>query len=167
MHAFAGESVQINCKRGNKGLTFTRSHFGDAAFMQHHAADQLHIEMALAEHTTSCFAHGGERWNQNLIERLALRKLVAEFLGLGAQLIIRELLHLGFERIDGGHRRAIGFQPALIGRAEDFLGECAEHRRPFKFWEAGRNGPSGPEAAKREPRKGRTAFGRCIPEALT
>jgi preprotein translocase subunit SecA len=33
---------------------------GDAALVQHHAADHLHVEVALAEHALGRLAHGGE-----------------------------------------------------------------------------------------------------------
>jgi len=36
--------------------------------MQHHAADQLHIEVAHAENTLSGFPHDGKGLRQDLIE---------------------------------------------------------------------------------------------------
>ncbi len=60
MHALAGERVQINGERRDQRLAFAGLHLGDRAFVQHHAAEQLHVEMALAEGTLSSFAHGGE-----------------------------------------------------------------------------------------------------------
>ncbi|CAI8367399.1 MAG: Uncharacterised protein [Synechococcus sp. MIT S9220] len=40
--------------------------------MQDHSADQLHIEMAHAQHPLSGFAHHGEGLGQNLIKNWTL-----------------------------------------------------------------------------------------------
>ncbi len=44
--------------------------------MQDHAADQLHVEVALAEGALGGFAHGGEGRHQDVVERLARRRAV-------------------------------------------------------------------------------------------
>ena len=44
---------------------------------------------------------------------------LAEFVGLGTQLFVRELLHLGFERIDRCHTRQQALDFALISRAKN------------------------------------------------
>jgi hypothetical protein len=51
VHSLAGERVQIHGQGRDKSLPFTGLHFGDISFMQHHAADQLHVEMAHADST--------------------------------------------------------------------------------------------------------------------
>ncbi len=45
MDATSREGVQVNGQRANERLTLAGGHFGNAAAMQHHAADELHIEM--------------------------------------------------------------------------------------------------------------------------
>jgi hypothetical protein len=45
--------------------------------MQHHAADQLDVEMALPERALGRLTHGGEGRNQDVVERLALGALMA------------------------------------------------------------------------------------------
>jgi hypothetical protein len=45
---FAGKRVQIDRQGGDERLAFAGLHLGDLALMQHHAADQLNVEMALA-----------------------------------------------------------------------------------------------------------------------
>jgi hypothetical protein len=37
-------------QRGDQGLALAGAHLGDLALVQHHAADQLHVEVAHAEH---------------------------------------------------------------------------------------------------------------------
>ena len=47
------------------------------AFVQHHAADQLHVEMALAERALGGLAHGGEGRHQEVVERRRRRRPAA------------------------------------------------------------------------------------------
>jgi hypothetical protein len=67
MHALAGERVEIAGERGDQRLAFAGAHLGDRAFVQHHAADELHVEMALAERALGRLAHGGEGGRQFLV----------------------------------------------------------------------------------------------------
>ena len=115
MHAIAGEGIEIGGEGGNKGLAFTRAHFRDAAFMQHHAANQLHIEMALAEHALGGFAYGGEGRHQQFIQRAAGGQFSTEFICAGAQSLIREGGDFGLQSIDGRDLGLVGLQPAIIG----------------------------------------------------
>ena len=70
------------------------------ALMQHHAADQLHVEMALAEGALGSLAHGGEGRDEDIVELLALGELLAERCGAGAQFLIGELLELRLQLVD-------------------------------------------------------------------
>ena len=74
VHAAAGERIEIDGKRRDQRLAFAGLHLGDLAFVQDHAADQLHVEMALAERALGGLAHGGEGGNQNVVERQCLRR---------------------------------------------------------------------------------------------
>ena len=60
VHTAPGECVQVGRQRGDQGLALAGAHFGDLALVQHHAADQLHIEMAHAQHPAGRLAHQGE-----------------------------------------------------------------------------------------------------------
>ncbi len=60
MHTLAGERVQVGRERGHQGLTLAGTHLGDLAVVQHHAADQLHIEMAHVQRAPGGLAHHGE-----------------------------------------------------------------------------------------------------------
>jgi hypothetical protein len=42
------------------GFTFTGTHFRDAAFVKHHTAQQLNVEVAHAEHALTGFTHDGK-----------------------------------------------------------------------------------------------------------
>ena len=71
MHTLTGQRVQVGRQRGDQRLAFTGAHLGNLAVMQHHAADQLHIEMAHIEHATCGLTYGRKRLRQQVIERLA------------------------------------------------------------------------------------------------
>ena len=58
--------------------------------MQDHAADQLHVEMALAERALGRLAHGGEGRDQDVVELGALGDLFLEFVGARAQRLVGE-----------------------------------------------------------------------------
>ena len=77
--AAAGERIEIDRQRRDQRLAFAGLHLGDPAFVQHHAADQLHVEMALAERALGRLAHGGESRHQDVVERLAVGELLLEF----------------------------------------------------------------------------------------
>ena len=72
MHALAGERVEVGGERGDQRLALAGPHLGDAALVQHHAADQLDVEMALAERPLGGLAHDGEGLDQQVVQRLAL-----------------------------------------------------------------------------------------------
>jgi hypothetical protein len=46
--------------------------------VQHHAADQLHVVMAHAEHAARGFAADGEGFGQQLVERFAVGDALLE-----------------------------------------------------------------------------------------
>ena len=69
MHAAPRQRVQNRGKRGHQRFAFARLHFGDFAFVQNDAADQLHVEMAHAELPAAHFAHQGKRRNQSGFQR--------------------------------------------------------------------------------------------------
>ena len=94
MHALAGERVEIDRERRDQRLAFAGLHLGDAAFVQDHAADQLHVEMALAERALGGLAAGRERRHQDVVERLAVGELLAELVGARPQRFIGEPLQL-------------------------------------------------------------------------
>ncbi len=102
--------------------------------MQHHAADQLHVEVAHLQHAPAAFAANRKCFRQNLVENFfqrrsffvgvfdsihALVNALAELVGLGPKLLIRELLRLGFERVDALHQRHQALHFALIAGAKN------------------------------------------------
>ena len=134
VHAFAGERVEIDRQRGDQRLAFAGLHLGDTAFVQNHAADQLHIEMALAEGALGGLAHGGEGGNQNVVERGAVGDLFFEFVGTRAQFVVGKLLDFRFQSIDGIDARLIAADAPVVGGTEQLAGDRADHRELLTFW---------------------------------
>ena len=95
--------------------------------MEHDAADHLHIEMPHAEHPLRRFAHRGESFGQDIVERLALGQLRAELAGLGAQFVVGQGFKRGLEGCDLADDLVEGFYIPVVGRAENGLGDSAEH----------------------------------------
>ena len=127
--ALAGQRVEIDRQRGDQGFAFAGLHLGDVAFVQHHAADQLDVEMALAEGTLGRLAHGGESRHQDVIEGLAFGELLAEFGGAGFQRLVRQGGDLGLQRVDGVDAGLISLDPPVVGGAEKLAGERADHAK--------------------------------------
>ena len=69
VHALAFERVEVGGQRGDERLAFAGLHFRDPAAVQHHAADELHVEVAHVEHAPAGFAHDGEGLRQHVVER--------------------------------------------------------------------------------------------------
>ncbi len=90
MHALAFKSVEVNRQRRHQRLAFTGAHFGDAAFMQHHAADQLHVEWAHTENALGGFASRRKSVGKQCIQFLALSEFSAEFRSLRLKLFVGE-----------------------------------------------------------------------------
>ncbi|MCY1223428.1 hypothetical protein D9M72_355530 [compost metagenome] len=122
MYAFAGECIQIDRKRRDEGFAFTGFHFGDRALVQDHAADELNVEGTQAEHAAGGFASNSKSRYQQVIERLAVGELLAEFHGLGGECLIRQSLHIGFKSVDGIHPDLVATHTAIVGGAKQLAG---------------------------------------------
>jgi hypothetical protein len=79
--------------------------------------------MALPEHALGRLAHGGEGGDQQVVEAGAGGELIAERLRAGTQLLVGQRADFRFKRIDGRDARAKTLDAAVVGRAENLLGE--------------------------------------------
>ena len=139
MHAAAGERIEIDGKRRHQSLAFAGLHLGDAALMQHHAAHELHVEMALADGALGGFAYRGESLRNQIFERSSVLDARAEVVGAGAQGLVGQRCDLRLELVDGGDERRVFLQLAVVGRAEHLAGQgtegkhwtLASHRRSW------------------------------------
>ena len=69
--AVAGERVQEHGERRGQRLALAGPHLGDRPVVQDHAADQLDVEVALAERPPRRLAAERERLREQVVERLA------------------------------------------------------------------------------------------------
>ena len=118
----AGDRVQRNGERGGERLALARLHLGDVAVVEDHSADQLDVEMALAEGPLACLA--GQR--EGLVERLVDLDLaaldpLAERHRVLLDLVILEQLHLGLEVGDAGHPLLEFLELLALSHAEGAL----------------------------------------------
>jgi hypothetical protein len=87
--------------------------------VQHHAADQLHVEMAHVEDAAAGLANHGERTQPFL-------NALPELVRLGAQLRVSELLHLWFEGIDGPDPGHHALDHPLVLGPKDLANQCVD-----------------------------------------
>ena len=132
VHALAGERVQIDGQRGDERLALARLHLGDLALVQHHAADELHVEVALAQRALGGLAHGGEGRHQEIVERRPVLQLAAEILGARLELGVAQSGDLRLERVDGLDAGPIALDAALVRRAEDLCRVTADRGKHSK-----------------------------------
>ena len=83
--------------------------------VEHHAADELHVEMALADGALGGLADRGEGLGDQILDRGAVFHPRAEGVGAGAQLVIGEGSDLRLELVDGGDQRRVFLQLAVVG----------------------------------------------------
>jgi hypothetical protein len=95
--------------------------------VQDHAAGQLHIEMALTDGALGRLAHGGKRRHQDVVERLAVGKILLESLGARAQRVIRQLFEFLLQRVDGVHPRLVLADTAIVRGTKKLAGDRADH----------------------------------------
>ncbi len=134
VHALAGERVQVDRQGGHEGLALAGLHLGDLALVQHDAAHQLHVEGAQAEGAAGGLAGGGEGARQDLVEGGALRQLLLELEGDGAQPLVALLLHLRLDGVDGRDDGQHGFDVAVALGAEDLGEDLMDHRVVLAEW---------------------------------
>ena len=150
VHALAGQRVQIGGQRRHQRLALAGAHLGDLAVVQYHAADHLDVEMAHAEHPLRRFAHHGEGFRQQLVERFAVFEPRLEFGGLAGQLGIGQFLHRRFQRIDRFHLLQVLFDQPVVAAAEDFFEDGLQHEE--SEMPAGRGKPLNLNIAERASR---------------
>ena len=120
--ALAGQRVEVGGQGGDERLAFAGLHLGDAAAVQHHAADQLHVEVPHVQHPPAGLADDGKRLDQQVVHRGAVGDALAELGGLGAKLLVGEGADLRFERADLADARLQPLELTFVLGTDD-LGE--------------------------------------------
>ena len=131
VHALARQRVQERRQRGGQRLALAGAHLGDAALMQHDGADHLRVERALAQRAHRRLAHQRVGFGQQLVQILAALGAFAQFAGIGAHLLVGELLHLPFKGADLLYGLAQALDLGLVGAGERLF-DKVEHGRSSK-----------------------------------
>ena len=141
MDAASGEGIEVDGERSDKGLTLAGGHLGDASLVEHHAADQLDVEVnhvpsvlvvadheLHSDHATGGALHDGKSLGEDFVEAflekgrvLNLGKLGLPGGGLFAKGLIRKRLEGLLDLVDLGNKREHPAYFALVFRSDDFL----------------------------------------------
>ena len=89
----------MNRRCRSERLALTGAHLRDAAQMQHHAADQLHVVVAQTQYAPRRFAYCRERLGQQRIDGLACGDALPERFGLVAGCASGQRLHLQLDAL--------------------------------------------------------------------
>ncbi len=152
--AAAGERVQVGGQGGDQRLAFAGLHLGDLALVQDGAADDLHVEVAHADDAFAGFAHDGESFGQQGIERGFFGG--AQFVGLGllgskalmasamrarnSTVLARSCSSVSAEMVGSRaltccDERKQTLDGTLVGGAEDFGDDGVDHgRMSLRAW---------------------------------
>ena len=68
VHALGRQGIEVGRQGGDQGLALAGAHLGDLAVVQHHAADELDVEVAHAQGADAGLAHHGEGLGQQVVE---------------------------------------------------------------------------------------------------
>ena len=131
--------------------------------MQHHAADQLDVEVAHADGALRGLAHARERLGQEVVEILALVEALAELLGLGAQSVVGERGDLVLEGVDLVDALVQPLEGATLPRAQDLLEDAHE----VGWYRTGYGGRESQRRSAHHRRIVRMLGGRAGPAAWT
>ena len=100
VHALAGQRIEVGGQHGGQRLALTGLHLGDVAEVQRGPAHDLDVERPLGQHPPGGLPGYRERLGQQVVEVGAVGDALLEFVGLGAQLGVGELLDIVGQGVD-------------------------------------------------------------------
>ena len=127
VYALAFEGVQVGGQRRDERLALTGLHLRDAAVVQHHAADELHVEVPHVQHPAAGLADHGEGLGQHLVQARAPGHARLVLGSLAPQVGVRERRDRGLEPVDLGHVGLQTLQFPGVLRADDFREQFVDH----------------------------------------
>jgi len=125
--AAPGQRVEIGGERRHQRLAFARRHLGDLALVQHHAADELDVEVTHAERAPGRLPADGERRGEDVVDVGAVLETLAELRGLRPERRVVQCFELRLERVDGHDVRLKPLDVTLVFRPEDLTEEGIQH----------------------------------------
>src|SRR5829696_6062938 len=157
----ARQRVQVQRHRRDERLSLAGLHLGDVALVENGCAHHLDVEVALAERALGRLSHGGEGFEDQLLERLAVLEPLAKLSGLAGELRVGERLEVGLELADVLRLLAQALEAAALAEAK-CLFEASElwhgYRVSVRF-RAPDSAFSPPRAAARARPRGRRRRG--------
>ncbi len=135
----AFQSVEVEGQGGNQGLALAGSHLGHLALVQHHAAHQLHVEVAHARGALGRLPHRGESLYQKIVQGLASLEPVDEFLRFITERFIGQSLEPGLKSVDLLDKRPQSIQFPLVGVSDNLTQQTLKHNLAnshlfFELW---------------------------------
>ncbi len=95
--------------------------------MDRDAAQDLDVEVPLADRPLGRLAHQGEGLDQQAVQRIPLLGAKLERMGLALQLGVAERLQLGLQRVDPRDQKGILAEPPGVGRAAQLRNAIQPH----------------------------------------
>lgn len=132
MDAFPFQRVQIDGQRRDQGFPLSGFHLGNAAAMENHTADQLHIEMSHVECAPRHFPAYGESFWQDIVQCLTRLKSLLEVLCLVSQRLIGKRCKTRLQPIDLVHDRTQGLDFTVVFTAEYQIEYLCNHSGNMK-----------------------------------
>jgi len=127
MHAKAGESIQVDGERGDKGFSFTCCHFGNFPFMENYATNELCIEVPHADCPSRSFSGDGEGFRQKSVKIFSLFKPFFEMGCFCSETVVCKTFQGFFETADGFDKRSNTFDLPLVFCSDDFFYKITNH----------------------------------------
>src|SRR6185312_7364279 len=120
--------VEDHGERRRERLALAGLHLGDAAVVQDHPADQLDVEVAHAHRALAGLADQAEAFVEQIVERFAAARPLAQGVGGVAQLLIGEVLELRFKGVDPGDALLVTLELLGLAHAKRAVQEGHEVR---------------------------------------
>ena len=116
--AVSGQRVEKDRQGRGQGLALAGPHLRDRAVVEDHAADQLHVVVALAGAPSRGLAGQREGLGQEVVEGLAAAGALPQRVGLLAQFGVAEGFHLRLVAIDRLGALRVGLELAALPGAQ-------------------------------------------------
>jgi hypothetical protein len=131
VHAAARERVQVHGSGAGQRLAFAGAHLGDAALVQEHAADELHVVVPLADGAPRTSRISAKASMRHVVECLAVGDLLLHASRRARKVLVVERAHLRFERVDARRPSARPSSARAVLRSDDALEDPINHAAFF------------------------------------
>ena len=146
MHPAPAQRIQNDRRRGGQRLALAGAHLGDRPVVQHHAADQLDVEVTHPHAALAGLAHEREALEHQIVEALAVCRPLAQLVGGLPQLRVGVVLELRLVAVDPSDALFIGLELLAFAHAKSavqngHVASVAVGFEPFRPLSGGRADP--------------------------